>query len=1011
MLNFFVKRPVTTVMFVFFWIALGITSFPRMNIELRPAMDLPMITATFIYPGASPSEIESQIVKRAEDAMSEIAGLKKITSNIFENGAFVMAEFNIGVNVNDKASEIKGKIDALANDFPDEMQSPVVEKLNPMQEPVMDITMRGADARKMDRFITDVLSGRITAINGVASVDVFGGRERAVRIQLIPEMMAARGATVLDVIGTLGAANINVPGGKIESSRAANTVRFIGEFANVKDIEDLRISTVEGGNFPLSEIAAVSDSIREIETGARYNGEDVIVMSVVKANDGNAIKISEALRKNFAAYETLAADYFAQSESKPEMQIISDSSIAVTNETNGTIYSIIIGIVLTVLTLLFFTRNWRTTVIAGVVIPASLVGGFFFMDFSGFTINSMTLLAMATALGTLIANAIILIESSLGFLESGSSPDDAAINGTKKAVVPVLAAAGTNLVVFLPLAFMGGIAGQFMNQFGMTVVYLTILSIMFSFTLTPMMIAKILKSRKSKVLSRKSKTSDDLRLKTSDFSLFRKFFDYQMAHPLRIIGLSFAVLVLSAFPMRWVGNEFAPDTDVNEITIAARGPAGTTFSKSEQIAEQIEARLAEFPEIEFTRVKIGERGTQNIDIKVGLVPRENRRISDKKLVQKILPRLSDIPGVEVRISAGEKKGGILADLVMNVTGIDDSKRDAYAAEIITRLNTIPEIQSVTLSAQEPGDELVFAPDMQKMKYWGVANQTAAVALRSALFGNDSFKYKEDGTEYPIIIEFGNEYKTRAMFDSVFVPTPKGLVALSELGTLEPATATGDIRRIGKARVTEININLGKSTIGPVRNQILAEISNMDFAPGYGISFGGMSEIQDESTGEMISAFLLATILTYILLAAIMNSLLHPFTVATSIVFSFAGVFIFLFLTGASINIAAMLAIVMLVGLTVNNNIIVLEPTIMRIAKGEKVEKALWAEFVDKKRMLLMTTTAVVAGMLPQLWSPDGMKISMGAVIVGGMLASLFWTFAMTPAMFVALERLRVKFVK
>ena len=1055
MINFFVKRPVTTIMFVLFWVALGIVAFPRMNVESRPAIDFPMVTATFVYPGASPAEIESGVVKRAEDAMSEVAGLKKITTQIFENGAFVMTEFNIGVNVNEKASEIKAKIDALANEFPSDMKKPVVEKLNPLQESVIDIVISGADPMEMDRFVKDVLSQQITALHGVASVSVFGGRERAARIALNPELMAAHGASILDVIGTLGANNVSIPGGKIESGGDSNIVRFVGEFSDIKDIASLRISTIEGGIFKLSEIATVTDMAREIENGARYNGADVIIVSVVKASDGNAVKISKDIRKNFSRFELLMKDYFKGSDCRvqsainndknvndksigaadttsalctlhsalssaasPQMQIVSDSSVAIQHETDNTIRDIFIGLMLTILTLLFFTREWRTTIIAGIMIPASLVAGLFWMDFSGFTLNSMTLLAIATALGTLIMDAIILIESANAMIQKGYAPEDAAVLGTKKVTVRIFATIGVHVVVFLPLAFMSGIAGQFMKQFGLSVVYLVLLSSMFSFTLTPMMIAKILRKKESrkieKAKNKKSKISKsvvstpDSRLPTNELSWFRKFYDYQLAHPWRVIGLSFIILALSIIPMRWVGNEFAPNTDVDEISIIVRGPVGTAYSRSEQIAMEVEKRLSEFAEVKSTSVKIGDRGTQNIAVKVGLVPRSERNLSDKKLVQQILPKLADIPGVEIQISAGLKMSGNMSDLVLRVTGPDDARRDEYAAKIIDVLNKIPEIQSALLAAQAPGDELCFVPDSDKMKYWGVQNQTAAASLRAALYGNDSYRYKKEGTEYPIIIEMSKEFKTRAMFESAFVSTPKGLIALSELGAVEYRPTSSDIRRVDKQRITEININLGKSTIGPMQKKIETELKNIDFAPGYGTYFGGMSEIQSESANEMMNAFLLATILTYIVLAAIMNSFVHPFTIATSILFSFAGVFLMLFLTGASMNIAAMLSIVMLVGLAVNNNILLLEPTIVRIKNGEDAKKVLWSEYIDKKRMILMTTIAVVAGIVPQLWSADGMKVSMAAVIVGGMLASLFWTFAMTPAVFMAMERLRKK---
>ena len=296
MLKFFVRRPITTIMFVLVWVVLGLVSFPNMNVERTPALDFPMVTATFIYPGAAPSELESQVVKRAEDAMSEVSELKKITSYVYENSAMVMAEFNLGVNVNDKANEVKTKLDSLISEFPSDMENPVVEKLNPLQQSVVDIVIRGADARAVEEYVDNILSTKITGIQGVASVSVFGGRERAIRVALNPDSMAAHGVTVMDVVSALGSHNLNVPGGKIETSSNSSNVRFIGEFASVDEIANLRLTTTEGDKFKLSDIAQISDAARDIENGARYNGEPVVIASVVKASDGNAVNISGELR-------------------------------------------------------------------------------------------------------------------------------------------------------------------------------------------------------------------------------------------------------------------------------------------------------------------------------------------------------------------------------------------------------------------------------------------------------------------------------------------------------------------------------------------------------------------------------------------------------------------------------------------------------------------------------------------------------------------------------------------
>ena len=1004
MLKFFIRKPVTTIMFVLFFVVLGIVSFPKMNIERTPSVEFPYVTATFIYPGASSAEIETQVVKKAENAMSEVAGVKKITSQVYENSAFVMSEFNLGVNVDDKANEVKAKIDGLANEFPDDLKQPVIAKLNPLQTPVLDIVIHGGDPKDVEKYITDSLSNKITAIKGIASVNTFGGRQRAVRIAMDPDLMAARGATITDIVSAIAMRNLNVPGGKIETDINSENVRFVGEFKSVDEIANLEITTIEGETFKLSDIASVKDAMRDIEKGAFYNGENVVIMSVVKASDGNAIKISKALRKNMPELESDLKSHFPDAT----MQIVSDSSTHVSEDTTSTIYGIILGVLFTILVLLAFTRNWRSTIIAGVVIPASLLSGFFLMNGSGFTINAMTLLAYATALGTLVSNAIILIESALNELRAGKTPEHAAEDGTRKVAIPVLAGVGTNVVVFLPLAFMGGIAGQFMLQFGMTVVYLTLLSLLFSFTLTPMMIAKLLR------LTNKDKIQENQDIKETkkqdNASRMHKWYEYQYQHSWLVVGGALVALILSSQLMNFVGNEFSPSTDANEITITARAPMGSVYAKSESIAKEIDTRLKQFPEIESTTIKIGDKGLQNLSIKVSLVDVSKRNISDKKLAQKILPTLSDISDAEIQIRAGENisSSAISSDMVLNIYGEDDAKRENYANQIIDAVNQIDEVQSAVMAQQTPANEIRFIPDDEKMNFWGVKNAMAGSTLRTALFGNDTYKYKEQGDEYPIILEFEKQFKKQSMFDSVYVNSHKGMVALSQLGQLEDVPATSNIYRVDKNRVTEIDINIGKSTIGPVQNKIQDYLDTIDWEPGYGASFAGMSEIQSETTGEIAQAFLLATILTFMLLAAIMNSFIHPFTIATSIITSFTGVFIVLFLSGASLNVGAMMAFIMLVGLVVNNNILVLEPTVARIQRGENAKKVLWAELMDKKRMIWMTTIAVVAGMTPQLWSNDGMKVAMGAVMIGGMCASLVWTFTLTPAIFFIMEKLRDK---
>ncbi len=479
-----------------------------------------------------------------------------------------------------------------------------------------------------------------------------------------------------------------------------------------------------------------------------------------------------------------------------------------------------------------------------------------------------------------------------------------------------------------------------------------------------------------------------------------------MVHAGRVVGFAFLVLIASTFLMRFVGNEFSPATDVNEITITARAPMGATYEKSLEITNVIEQRLSDIREVKSLTAKIGDQGLQNINIRVELIDKSKRRKSDKKLAQEMLPMLNDIPDAEIQIRAGMAMSSISSDIVLNIYGEKDEIREAYAKQIIDEINKIEEVQSAVRAQQAPANEVRFIPDTDKMDFWGIKNSYAGAVLRYALYGNDTYKYKENGNEYPIIVEFAKPFKTQNLFDVVYVNSSKGMVALSQLGEQQVTLATPDIRRLDKNRLTEIDINIGKSTLGPVQGKIVSVLKNIDWQTGYTYKFGGMSETQSDATGEIGQAFMLASILTFMLLAAILNSLIHPLTISTAIITSFAGVFMVLFLSGASMNVGAMLAFVMLVGLVVNNSILVLEPAINRIRAGENVANALWTELTERKNMVLMTSIAVVAGMAPQLFGGDDMKIAMASVMIGGMLASMVWTFTLTPALFVVMENLR-----
>jgi HAE1 family hydrophobic/amphiphilic exporter-1 len=582
MIEFFVKRPITTIMFVCVFVVLGFFSFYTLSIESTPEVDFPIVTVSVQYPGATPLEVETLVVKKIEDAVSELSEIDKITSRSYEGFGYIFIEFLMSAEVNRKSIEVKDKVEAILNDLPEDIEKPIIEKFDPLVEPVMDLALSSdtVDARDLYEYADKTLKTKVASVKGVANIEVYGGKERQINVRLDPMLMKQHYIAIADVIAAMQAKNTNIPGGLLKKDLASLSVRFVGEFQDVDEIKNMTLTSQDGSRFPLREIATVEDSFKEVETMARYNGKEVVGLSVNKVSDGNAVDIAREIERRLGEFRAFLPEGM-------HLDIASDTTTFVVNETHDTEVNILIGILLTVIILFLFTGQARLTFIAAIVIPTSLISAFSLMSASGFTINMMTLLAIATALGTLIANAIVIIENVLVHLEHKETPVHAAIDGTKEVAGAVMAATGTNLVVFTPIAMMGGIVGQFMQSFGLTVVYATLFSLLASFSLTPMLCALLLQKRDNRQKD-KGQSFNPFR-KLVEFidngiaflkNEYRNVFDLIFKFP-KITVLVLIVLFLSLrFIMPYIDNEFNPETDQDRITVSLEMPQGFTIERT-----------------------------------------------------------------------------------------------------------------------------------------------------------------------------------------------------------------------------------------------------------------------------------------------------------------------------------------------------------------------------------------------------------------------------------------------
>ncbi len=1016
MIEYFVKHKVTTVMFVLVFVVLGLFSYSNLMIEKTPKIDFPIVTVSVVYPGATPLEVETLVVKKIEDAISEISEIKKIKSQSYDSFGYIFVEFLLSADVNVKSIEVKDKVEAILNDLPDAIEKPVIEKYDPLIEPVLDIvlTSDSGDLREIYEYADKTLKTRFSSIRGVAKVDVYGGKKRQINVRLDPMLMKQHYISINEVIAALMARNRNVPAGDIEKGYDALSVRFTGEFTSVEDIADTLLVSSDGGEFRLDDIAVVEDSFKKISTIARYNGKPVVGLSVNKASDGNAVFISHQMRKKLAEFQ----------KGLPQgmhLNIATDTTTFIVNETLDTERNILIGIILTVILLLLFLGRWDMSFISAIIIPASIISTLFLVWMSGFSINMMTLLAIATVIGTLISNALVILENVTVHLSRHDNPEKAAIDGTKEVFIPIIASAGTNLVVFMPIAMMGGMVGLMMKSFGLTVVYATCFSLLASFSLTPMLCAAMLQLKKDRTPSRSGLMGVvSAKIKVIPASVdraleflkkqYKHIFELMFRFPRWTIAFCCLAMIGSLLLFPYVENDFHPKSDEDKVIINLSLPQGVTIERTEEVVKRIENYLETIPEKSGYLSNIGQNGVENAKITFDLVSSTKRKRSDMQIIDDLIIFISKIPDVEAYCVRQGMSSMSEGDVAIDLYGTDYAVMADLARQMKELMYKSGDFQSVVISYKSPKKQMSLIPNETKLNEFGLNAASVGLVMRSSIYGEDSNIYKEKGEEYKVNVEMDDVYARN--FDDIkeiSILSRKGLIPINELGELKTDKAVPTIWRRDRNRIIRIDGYLGKSSMGIVSKKLDKQFKELKFPAGYSYKYSGYSEYMEETNVELSRAFILAIILAFMLLCAIMNSLIaYPLAVMTTVITSVAGMILGLFYLNQSMNVASMMGMVMLVGMVVNNAILLLDQALVKMKEGVAVKDALWQGASDKFRAIIMTSLAIVLGVLPQLWSLSKIKQSMGAVMIGGLLASIAFTFILVPVVFWYLERFERK---
>ncbi|MCI6436695.1 efflux RND transporter permease subunit [Fibrobacter sp.] len=1017
-----IYKPITMLMVILAIVVFGLYTYSMMVVDLMPKFDIPVVTGTIVYPGANPEEIETTIIKPIEDQVELVDGIDYVQSICMENYGIIIAMFNMGIDVDVAANDVRSKIELAAADFPDAVEAPVISKVDINASAIMSISFTGPlNSTELRQKVEDEIEPLFTSVSGVASVDIFGGTTRQISIELDKEKMIDRNVDITTIMGLYGATNVNNPVGEVIGKHKNTTVRTDGKFKTLDEMRNLDIPT-SMGVIKLSEIAEIKDTVETITSASRFNGQSSISLDIKKRSDANVVEVSEGVLKRMNEINKTLPEGF-------ELHLVYDKSESVNESIDNVIQNIMIAIALTAILLLLFLGKFSTMIIAALTMPISVIGAFTLMYFAGFGINMMSLMALSSSVGLLVTNSIVVLENINAKLGEGLDPKEAAYKGTSEIMVAIMASTLTNVCVFVPIAFMKSIVGIFFRTFGMTMVFATVVSLIITFTLTPLMAAYLFKGKKKDENGNiiESKPSIGERI----FGVFptvlngiRFVYLKTLSFCLSVPGVIFQVLALVAMLM-FVGYmttnkmtvELSPKQDQGMMSVKLEMPVGTNIETTDSVARIIESRIKDVPEIVHYSVTVGgSNGMTSVNqasLRIKLLKdREGRTRSTDQIVDSLRPYFANIPDAYISIkstSASEMNNSSGGDVVLEVSGLKMDSVVKASQIVMDRIkDKIDGIVDVKTSYEAGKPEIRLIPNRQALADYGVTLKTVATYNYIAVSGYEAGQYSEDGEEYDVYVRLQEkDRQSHSDIETLPILTPKGYVNTSELFYVEDGAGPTRIDRKRKLSRIDISMNLLPGhTTGEIMGKLGKLTSEMEdeIPEGVSFGFGGNADMQNDMVQEFITAIIMAILLTYILLVALLESFAQPFIIMTTIPMGAIGVFLALIFTGKALSMISLMAIVMLIGVVVNNAILLLDEANRLLRSGAMGRRsAVMTAAKTKFQPIVLATFASVVAQLPLAFALGGdvaaMTQPMGIASVGGLIVSALLTMYLVPTFF------------
>ena len=1012
-----VKYPVFTIMMMLCLMVLGLASWQRMSVEEFPDVDFPFIVIHTTYAGASPESVESEITKKLEDQINTISGLKQLTSQSSEGLSTIVAQFNLDISSATAAQDVREKIATVSAKFRDEIDQPVVERYDPTSSPIMSVVFESQNMslRELSTYIDQRLVPQLRTVPGIGSVNLLGDAKRQIRIHINPIKLQSFGIGIDQVINTLKTENTQIPTGTLKQSSKEVVVEIQSKIINPIDFGNLIVAQKNGAPIYLKQLAQVEDTQAEQTTGAFLKGKSAVSIDILRSADTNVINVVDGSYKVLDQIKT-------QLPEGTSLQVVADSSKSIRATIKDVARTIIEGAVLAVIIVLLFLGSFRSTIITGLTLPIALLGTLTFIWAFGFTINMMTLLALSLCIGLLIDDAIVVRENIVRHAEMGKDHITAALEGTKEIGLAVLATTLTIVAVFLPVAFMGGIIGRFFYQFGVTVSIAVLISMFVSFTLDPMLSAHWAEKPKSKQKP----------------SIVKRFFDWISAQldklnhvyahllklALRFRFITIAVAIASLFGAlalsKMIGTEFVPIPDKGEIRIKFETPVDASLEYTEAKLKQVDQIVRQNPLVISTYGVINgatDRGKNHVSLKVSVIPRQQRTETLTDINNEFRSRLENIAGISITsvASADETVSGGQKPIMISIKGQDLEELQKISDRFMQQMAQVKGIVDLESSLKDPKPTLSMTVNRAMASDLGLSVNQIGNVLRPLIAGDNVTTWEDErGETYDVNLRLNDHQRTIPQdIQRLYINSNKTdtngqsiLIPLSSVTALDQSYGASQINRRDLSREILIEANTSGRPAGDIGKDIQKIQDNFKLPVGYSFDTQGANADMAESAGYALTAVTLSIVFIYIVLGSQFNSFIHPAAIMASLPLSLIGVFLALFLFKSTMNLFSIIGIIMLMGLVTKNAILLIDFIKKAMENGQNRYDAILQACTTRLRPILMTTSAMVMGMIPlALGLGEGGEQSapMAHAVIGGVITSTLLTLVVVPVIFTLLD--------